>query len=83
MIFVSTGRAIEFARDHGVPIGIATIRMQKPGETGLIRVLGRHRPDLILARNLAAIDFFHNEAIPVVADFSLNVANHRAAQWLR
>jgi putative protease len=77
------GRAIEVAHDAGVLIGVATIRMQKPGETGLIRVLGRHRPDLILARNLAAIDFFGKEGVPVVADFSMNVANHRAAEWLR
>tara|TARA_R110002049_G_scaffold4601_5_gene32257 strand:- start:362230 stop:364791 length:2562 start_codon:yes stop_codon:yes gene_type:complete len=76
-------RAIEIARDHQTSIGIATVRMQKPGESGLIRVLGRHRPDLILARNLAAIDFFHQEGVPVVADFSLNVSNHRTAEWLR
>jgi len=76
-------RAVEIGRAHAVPIGIASVRMQKPGETGLLRVLGRHRPDCILARNLAAIEFFQQQDMAVIADFSLNVANHRAAQWLR
>ena len=61
---------------------IASVRIQKPGEMGLLRVLARHRPDLILARNLAAIDFASRESIPAIADFSLNVANHHSAQWL-
>ncbi|MEO1618436.1 MAG: DUF3656 domain-containing protein, partial [Planctomycetota bacterium] len=69
--------------EHNVPLGIATVRMQKPGEMGLLRVLRRHTPDLILARNLAAINFCRNESIPFVADFSLNVANHRTSEWLR
>jgi putative protease len=73
------------ARPSGVPFGIATVRMQKPGEMGLLRVLRRHDPDWILARNLAAIDYFRqtDPSLPVVADFSLNVANHRSAQWVR
>ena len=76
-------RAVEIAHEHQARIGIATVRMQKPGEAGLIRVLARHRPDLILARNLAAIEYFHERDIPVIADFSLNVSNHLSAQWLR
>jgi putative protease len=74
--------AIAIANEKQVPIGLATIRMQKPGEMGLLRVLGRHRPDLVLARNLAAVDHCRKESIPVVADFSLNVSNHRSAQWI-
>lgn len=75
--------AIAIANEKQVPIGLATIRMQKPGEMGLLRVLGRHQPDLVLARNLAAIDHCRKESIPVIADFSLNVSNHRSAQWVR
>ncbi len=75
--------AVALARDHGVPIGLASVRMQKPSEMGLLRVLGRHRPDLILARNLAAIAFCEDQSLDCVADFSLNVANHRSAQWVR
>jgi putative protease len=67
----------------GVPWGIASVRMQKPGEMGLLRVLSRHQPDVVLARNLAALAYFREAAAPVIADFSLNVANHRSAEWLR
>jgi putative protease len=57
--------------------------MQKPGEMGLLRVLRRHEPDWILSRNLAAIEFCQAHSIPTIADFSLNVANHRSAEWIR
>ncbi|OYP29969.1 U32 family peptidase [Rhodopirellula sp. MGV] len=76
-------KVADIVRPSGVPFGIATVRMQKPGETGLLRVLERHGADLILARNLAALGYFHGKGMPVVADFSLNVANHRSAEWIR
>jgi putative protease len=77
------GAAVEIARGHGVPIAIGTVRMQKPGEMGLLKVLHRHRPDAILARNLAAMEYFRESDFDVIADFSLNVANHRSADWIR
>ena len=70
-------------RPFGIPFGIATIRMQKPSEMGFLRVLPRHEPDMILCRNLAAIDFFRESKIRTLADFSLNIANHRSAEWIR
>jgi putative protease len=75
--------AVLMARKHSVPIGIASVRIQKPGEMGLLRVLRRHQPDFLLARNLAAIDYCHEGNVAAVADFSLNVANHRSAEWIR
>lgn len=75
--------AVAVAKEHGIPIAIATVRMQKPGEMGLLRVLRRLKPDAILARNLAALQFAREHFPSVIADFSLNVANHRSAQWLR
>ncbi|WP_146533000.1 U32 family peptidase [Rubripirellula reticaptiva] len=75
--------AVDLAKDLGTPIGIATVRMQKPAEMGLLRVLTRLAPDVILARNLAAIDFARQNFEHVIADFSLNVTNHRSAEWLR
>ncbi len=74
--------AVQLARRHRKPIGIATVRMQKPGELGLMRVLLRHKSDLVLARNLAAIRFFSEHEVPVIADFSLNVANQLSAAWI-
>lgn len=75
--------AVKLARGCDAKIGLASVRMQKPGESGLLRVLERHQPDLILARNLAALDRYARSGIQTVADFSLNVANHRAAEWVR
>ena len=57
--------------------------MQKPGEMGLMRVMKRSNPDFVLARNLAALRYFHDSNIPTIADFSLNVANHPSANWIR
>ncbi len=75
--------AVVVANQHEIPIGLATVRMQKPGEMGLLRVLGRHRPDAILSRNLAAIDHCRRESMPMIADFCFNVSNHRSAEWIR
>ena len=76
-------RAVAIARDAGKKIAIATVRMQKPSEMGLAKVLLRSEPDFVLARNLAAMAFFQDHNIPLIADFSLNVANHRSAEWIR
>ena len=75
--------AASICRSNDVPFGLASVRMQKPGEMGLLRVLERHSPDLILARNLAALQHFQECGIETIADFSLNVSNHRSAEWIR
>ena len=73
--------AVSLAHGRGARIYLATPRIQKPDERGLFRVLLRHGADGILVRNLAGIDFFRDE-IPIVADFSLNVANQLTAEYL-
>ena len=75
--------AVSICRSNDVPIGLASVRIQKPGEMGLLRVLERHAPDLVLARNLAALQHFHACRIETIADFSLNISNHRSAEWIR
>lgn len=77
------GEVAAIVQSRGTRWGIASVRMQKPGEMGLLRVISRHQPDVLLARNLAAIEFFRDSNAEVIADFSLNVANHRSAQWVR
>lgn len=74
--------AVRIGRAARVPTWIASIRMQKPSEMGLIRQALKYEPDGVLARNLAAVDAAIAAGVPTVADFSLNVANHRAAEWL-
>jgi putative protease len=74
--------AVEMAHRRGAQILLATPRIQKPDEMGIFHALEKHGANGILARNLAAIDFFRSEEVPVVADFSLNVANQLTADWL-
>jgi len=75
--------AVKLAHQSGKKIGLASVRMQKPSEMGLLRALLKHEPDYVLARNLAAIDFARQSGTNVIADFSLNVSNHRSAEWIR
>jgi putative protease len=73
--------AVERARSAGVPVGLATLRIQKPGEDGHLRLVAGCRPDVLLVRNLAGLDLFRTEFsdIELVGDFSLNVANDLTA----
>ncbi len=76
--------AVEAARAAGVKIGLATVRIWKPGEDGLQALVVRAKPDAVLVRNLASIDYFR-EALPdaeLIGDFSLNVANDLTARLL-
>jgi putative protease len=74
--------AVAMAREAGCPLYLATPRILKPGEQGIFRALLRHQPDGILARNLAAIEFFRQQGLPCVADYSLNAANELTADYL-
>ncbi|HEY1785217.1 MAG TPA: DUF3656 domain-containing protein [Pirellulales bacterium] len=75
--------AVELSHAAGATIWLATPRIQKPDEAGIFRILMRHQPDGILARNLAAIDFCSQAGVKCIADFSLNVTNELTAEWLR
>ncbi len=75
--------AVSICRGNDIRVGLASVRMQKPGEMGLLRILERHTPDLVLARNLAALHHFHELGVETIADFSLNASNHRSAEWIR
>lgn len=76
-------QAMEMARAASVPLYLATPRIHKPGETGIFHGMLRHAPNGVLARNLAALQFFTQRDVATVADFSLNVTNELSAAWLR
>jgi putative protease len=76
------GEAVAIAHAVNSLIYIATPRIQKPDELGIFRVLMRHGADGILVRNLAGLEFYRQHKVPIVADFSLNVANELTAQFL-
>ena len=76
--------AVELANGAGFPVGLATPRIIKPGEEGLLLQIGNCRPDSVLIRNLAAISFFQERfpEVPLLGDYSLNVANELTAGLL-
>jgi U32 family peptidase len=76
--------AVPRGRAAGVPIGVAPLRVLKPGEDGFQSLVVRADPDVVLVRNLGSIAFFRAE-LPqarLVGDFSLNVANELTADVL-
>ncbi len=77
--------AVARARAAAMPIGLATLRIIKPGEEGLLRQIAHCEADVVLARNLATIGFFgrHAPETTLVGDYSLNVANELTADLFR
>lgn len=59
----------------------ASLRIIKPGEAPFVRKLLEAEPDAILVRNLAAWEVLRNatSTLPLLADYSLNIANHLTA----
>jgi putative protease len=77
--------AVPMAREVGVPIALATLRILKPGEDGFQSMIVKCQPDAVLIRNLGSIAMFR-ERLPgarLLGDFSLNVSNELTADWLR
>lgn len=74
--------AVAIGQDNGMDVFTATPRIQKPEEMGLFRAMLKHQPAGVLIRNLSGLAFFEEHGIPTVADFSLNVTNELAAEFL-
>ena len=72
--------AVAACRGVGATILLATPRIQKPGELGIFALLAKQEPDGVLARNWAAVQFFRDHDLPVIGDYSLNVANRLTAR---
>ncbi len=71
--------AVGAAREKGIPIAPATLRVVKPGEEGLLRQIADCGPDAVLVRNLASLSYYAERGIPMIGDYSLNVANELTA----
>jgi U32 family peptidase len=76
--------AVELAREANRTIGLATLRIMKPGEEGLLSIIARAEPDRILVRNLGSLEYFRESRpeLPLHGDFSLNVTNPITASLL-
>ncbi len=77
------GSAVAAARRAGVPIALATTRVIKPSEDGLIRQVAACGPDAVLVRNLAALALLREErpGLPLIGDYSLNISNELTADY--
>ncbi|MCY3003138.1 MAG: U32 family peptidase [Planctomycetota bacterium] len=87
MEMVGLAQAVERARAAGCKVGIATVRVQKPGEEGYDRRIAALRPDSVLVRHWGALVHFQKHrgsgSGPVLhGDFSLNVTNSITAREL-
>ena len=76
--------AVAMARSAGMPVALATLRIAKPSEEGLLRQIADCRPDAVLVRTLASLAFLREQAprLPLIGDYALNVANELTAGWL-
>lgn len=76
--------SVAVARKAGVPIFLATPRIEKPGEEGFFRKLAGYKPDGVLVRNLGGLFYFreHHRDFILTGDFSLNCANDLTARRL-
>lgn len=73
--------AVEMAREAKVDLSLATLRIHKPGEDGLLKVLAKQNADRWLVRNMAAAKYAIDRDIPFDIDFSLNITNPVSAHW--
>ena len=78
------GQLVETIRQKSnVPVYLATPRIQKAGETGFFRLIENAQPDGVLIRNLGGLDYFRSAQLPMVGDFSLNIANPLSADLFK
>lgn len=75
--------SVELIKSLGLKAGIATTRILKPSEYYNLNTIIRCQPDLILVRNLGAIEYLKSKTqIPLIGDFSLNVTNSMTLEYL-
>ena len=76
--------SVAVAREAGIPIYLATPRIEKPREEGFFRKLGKANPDGVLVRNLGGLLYFRTQYpdFDLIGDFSLNCANDLTAREL-
>jgi putative protease len=75
-------RALEAIRETGLPAGLATPRILKPGEQRQTLLMAELAPDRILVRNLGALQLLGGRGLSLIGDAGLNVANSLSAEWL-
>lgn len=84
MELVGVAGAVARAREAGLKVGLATVRVQKPGEQAYDRRIEKLQPDSVLLRHWAGVMHFleAKERPALHGDFSLNVTNSITARHL-
>ena len=77
--------SIQLLKNNQIKVGLATTRILKPQEYQNLKNIKNMDPDFVLVRNLGALHYFTsvnplNKEIR--GDFSLNITNHFAADYL-
>ncbi|MED1666766.1 DUF3656 domain-containing U32 family peptidase [Brevibacillus laterosporus] len=77
-------QAVKLAHQYGKKIALATMRIHMPDENGVLALIAKSKPDAILVRNTGALYYYLSRRdeidIPLIGDFSLNIANHKAVE---
>jgi len=75
-------QAVTIAANSGIPLALATTRIIKPGEQGLLSIIRKADPAQVLIRNLSSLRFFQQAGVATVGDYALNVTNELTAEFL-
>ncbi|MGZ3808971.1 MAG: U32 family peptidase, partial [Bacteriovorax sp.] len=73
--------SVGLLKEAQIKVGIATTRILKPNEYHNFKVIERANPDVVLCRNLGAVQYFKDSSFELRGDFSLNVTNSLTAQY--
>ncbi|MBI3071237.1 MAG: DUF3656 domain-containing protein [Deltaproteobacteria bacterium] len=81
---VGLADAVRVTRSLDFALGLATPRIQKPGETRIVDHLVALKPDFILARSLGSLETLlrRDDRPRLIGDFSLNAVNPASASRL-
>jgi putative protease len=84
MEMVGLSRAVARAKDAGLAVSVATMRIEKPGEEALTDRLVKLAPDAILVRHWGALARLSAlDEHPILhGDFSLNATSSITTSWL-
>ncbi|MFN8371103.1 MAG: U32 family peptidase [Bacteriovoracaceae bacterium] len=77
--------SIKKLKEHTIKCGIATLRILKPTELKSLKIIETINPDLVLIRNLGALNYFTKISKykgELIGDFSLNISNHKTSNYL-
>ncbi len=87
MEFVGLRQAVERAKSAGLKVTIATVRVQKPGESGYDQRIASLKPDGVLIRHWGALNHFaslpEHERPILHGDYSLNITNSISAHHVK